>query len=69
MDVDAGRLSGVVWCEVTLANGRTESVGKFTLAHGYDSWIAPLKAAGSHVRTAQLVNANGTVIARASFAA
>jgi hypothetical protein len=69
MDVDAGRLSGVVWCEVTLANGRTESVGKFTLTHGYDSWIAPLKAAGSHVRTAQLVNGNGTVIARASFAA
>ena len=69
MDIEAGKLSGVVWCEVTLTNGRTETIGKFTLAHGYGYWIAPVKAAGSHVRTAQLVNGNGTVIAQATFAA
>jgi anti-sigma factor RsiW len=68
MDVDAGQLSGVVWCEVTLKNGRTETVGKFTLARGYGSWIAPVKALGSDVRSARLVNAHGTVLARASFA-
>jgi hypothetical protein len=69
MNVDHGTLSGVVWCEVTLDNGRTVNIGKFTLAHGYGSWIAPIKAAGLHVRSARLVNANGTVVAQATFAA
>jgi hypothetical protein len=68
MDVDAGRLSGLVWCEVTLANGRVETVGKFTLSHGYGSWIAPIKSSGSLVRSARLVNTHGTVLARATFA-
>ncbi len=69
MDVDAGKLSGLVWCEVTLTNGRTESVGKFTLVHGYGSWIAPIKDSGSHVRSARLVNSSGTVLAKATFSA
>lgn len=68
MDVDAGKLSGLVWCEVTLANGRVETVGKFTLSHGYGSWIAPIKSPGSLVRSARLVNSHGTVLARATFA-
>lgn len=67
MDVEAGQLSGVVWCQVTLADGHIETVGKFALAHGYGSWIAPVTA-GSRVQSARLVNANGTVLARASFA-
>jgi hypothetical protein len=69
MDVDAGTLSGLVWCQVTLANGQTETVGKFTLARGYGSWTAPVKASGSRVRSARLVNARGTVLATATFAA
>lgn len=69
MDVDAGQLSGTVWCQVTLANGRVEDVGKFTLTNGYGSWIAQLKASESHVRSARLVNARGTVLAQATFAA
>ena len=69
MDVDTGAISGVVWCQVTLANGRIETVGKFTLAHGYGSWIAPVKDSGSHVRSARIVNSNGTVLAEATFAA
>lgn len=69
MNVDRGSLSGVVWCEVTLDNGRTENIGKFTLANGYGSWIAPIRAAGSSVRSARLVNASGAVIAQATFAA
>jgi len=68
MDVESGKLTGVVWCQVTLTNGRTETVGKFTLAHGYGSWIAPIKVSGSRVRVARLVNANGTVLAQASLA-
>lgn len=69
MDVDRGTLSGLVWCEVTLANGRTETVGKFTLTDGYGSWIAAVHAKGSRVRSARLVNGSGTVIAQATFGA
>jgi len=68
MDVDTAKLSGVVWCEVTFANGRSETVGKFTIAHGYGSWVAPIEASGSDVRSARIVNANGAVLAQATFA-
>jgi hypothetical protein len=67
MDVDTGKASGVVWCEVTFANGRSETVGKFTISHGYGSWIAPIKASGSDVRSARIVKANGAVVAQATF--
>jgi anti-sigma-K factor RskA len=69
MDIDSGMLSGTVWCQVTLANGHTETVGKFTIANGYGSWVAPITGSGRHVRSAQVVNANGTVLAQATFAA
>jgi hypothetical protein len=69
MDIDAAMLSGTVWCQVTLANGHTETVGKFTIAHGYGSWVAPIKGSGSEVRSARVVNANGTVLAKVTFAA
>jgi hypothetical protein len=69
MDVDTGKLSGVVWCEVTFANGRSETVGKFTISHGYGSWVAPIKASGRDVRSARIVNGAGTVLAQATFAA
>jgi hypothetical protein len=68
MDVDAGTLSGAVWCQVTLANGQILTVGKFTLANGYGSWIAPVKDSGSRVRSARIVNSNGKVLATATFA-
>src|SRR5665213_2294945 len=67
MDVDAGKLSGLVWCEVTFTNGRSETVGKFTISHDYGSWVAPIKASGSDVRSARIVNKNGTVLAQATF--
>jgi len=67
MDVDAGKLSGLVWCEVTFTNGRSETVGKFTISHDYGSWVAPIKASGSDVRSARIVNKNGTVLAWATF--
>jgi hypothetical protein len=68
MDVDTGKISGVVWCEVTFANGRSETVGKFTISHGYGSWVAPIKGSRSEVRSARIVNENGTVLAQATFA-
>jgi hypothetical protein len=69
MDIDAGKLSGTVWCQVTLADGHTETVGKFTIANGYGSWVAPINGSARHVRSAQVVNANGTVLAQVTFAA
>jgi predicted anti-sigma-YlaC factor YlaD len=68
MDVDTGKISGVVWCEVTFANGRSQTVGKFTISHGYGSWVAPIKASGSDVRSARIVNGEGTVLAQATLA-
>ena len=69
MDIDGGTLSGTVWCQVTLANGHIEDVGKFTVANGYGSWVAPITGSTRHIRSAQVVNANGTVLAQATFAA
>ena len=68
MDVDTEKVSGLVWCEVTFANGRSETVGKFTISHGYGSWVAPIKASGRDVRSASIVNAGGHVLASATFA-
>jgi hypothetical protein len=68
MDVDAGKLTGTVWCQVTLTNGHRETVGEFTISNNYDSWIAALKESGSRVRSARIVNTNGSVLAQATFA-
>jgi putative zinc finger protein len=68
MDVDAGKISGVVWCEVTFDNGRSQTVGKFRITHGYGSWVASIKASGRDVRSARIVNGHGTVLAQATFA-
>jgi hypothetical protein len=67
MEVDTAKLSGVVWCEVTFANGHSETVGKFTIANGYGSWVARIKGSGHDVRSARIVNGSGTVLARATF--
>jgi hypothetical protein len=68
MNIDTGGVSGLVWCEVTLDNGRNVTVGKFTLSHGYGSWVAPLGSSVNGVRSARIVNARGTVLAQATFA-
>jgi hypothetical protein len=67
MDVDSAKVSGLVWCEVTFTNGQSETVGKFTVSHGYGSWVAAIKASGKDVRSARIVNANGAVLAQATF--
>jgi len=67
MTLDSGSKSGFVWCEVTLTNGRTLTIGKFTLARGYGSWVARIDEPGSQIRSAQLVEANGTVLASAAL--
>jgi predicted anti-sigma-YlaC factor YlaD len=68
MEIDAGDVSGPVWCEVTLGNGHNVTVGKFTISNGYGSWVAPFTSSSSGVRSARIVNAHGTVLAQATFA-
>jgi len=67
MTVDSGLKSGMVWCQVTLTNGRTVTIGKFALARGYGSWVARIDEPGSQIRSAKLVDANGTVLASAAL--
>jgi hypothetical protein len=67
MDVDTAKISGLVWCEVTFTNGQSQTVGKFSIADGYGSWVAPVRASGSTVRSASIVNATGKVLASATF--
>ncbi len=56
---------GTVTCKVVLASGRTVTVGTFTASVGYGSWGAPLHVSPTAVRSAEVVSANGTVIATA----
>ena len=65
MTLDDSNLAGVALCQVTLKSGRIETVGRFTLSHGYGAWAARINAAGDQVRTAQLVDQSGRVFASA----
>jgi hypothetical protein len=67
MTADDGNWSGVAWCRVTLTSGHVETIGRFTLTRGYGAWAARLSAAGDQVRTAELVEVNGKVIASATL--
>ena len=69
MTINGNAWSGKVTCEVTLAGGRTETVGVFTLSEGYGAWGAPLTSPAGDVRSARLVAADGTVVASAQFPA
>ena len=65
MTIDSDAASGVVKCTVSLADGTVETVGTFRLSGGYGAWGSPLSAEPGEVRSAQLVAADGTVLARA----
>jgi len=69
MSFDGGNWSGRATCTVTLASGRTETIGVFRLAGGYGAWGAPLSTAAGKVRSAQLVAADGTILASAHLRA
>jgi len=66
MDVDTGKVSGVVWCEVTFANRRSKTVGSSQSLTATDHGSRPL-ASGSDVRSAHSKKANGAVVAQATF--
>ncbi len=63
MSIDDGAWSGRVTCDVTLAGGKVEIIGVFSLSGGYGAWGAPLTSPAGDVRSARLVAPNGTVLA------
>jgi hypothetical protein len=65
MTVDSDGTSGVVTCTVTLASGKVETVGAVRLSGGYGAWGGPLSASQGQIRSAQVVSADGTVLASA----
>ena len=65
MTMSGGTLSGTVTCDVTLAGGKVETIGVFKVSAGYGTWAAPLPPTTSAVRSAQLLTANGTILASA----
>ena len=67
MTLDDGNWSGTAWCRVTLKNGNVKTVGRFVLTNGYGAWTAPLRVALSEVRSAQLVDEKGIVLASATL--
>jgi hypothetical protein len=69
MTINEGAWSGRVRCEVTLADGRVEFVGAFTLSGGYGAWGARLTSPAGQVRSARLVAPNGNILATAQMAA
>ena len=61
-----GGWQGTVTCKVTLSGGQVETIGAFE--HSGDStWATPLPSTAGHVRSAQLVDSNGTVLASAQL--
>ncbi len=56
-----------VRCQVRTVSGQTTTVGTFTLWKGYGYWAAPIPALSSPIDSAQVVDAQGRVLASASM--
>ncbi|MFD4944309.1 anti-sigma factor family protein [Streptomyces sp. NPDC058239] len=68
MAVDADGHSGTVRCQLQRADGSIVKAGSFTLNDdGYGSWGGPYLAGTSPVIGVRLLNADGSVLASASF--
>lgn len=69
MTLSRGTGSGEVKCDVTVAGGKVETIGVFKISGGYGAWDAPLRSPADAVRSAQLIAANGTILASARLPA
>jgi hypothetical protein len=67
MTVNSAGYSGTVRCLVTSGDGATRTVGTFDLIEGRGAWAAPLSLTNDGVRSAQLVDRHGRVLATARF--
>jgi anti-sigma-K factor RskA len=67
MTVSSADWSGKVWCTVTSKDGTTKRIGSFDLVNGQGAWGVPLATGAESVASAQVVAADGTVLAQAHF--
>ena len=69
MSVDMeGQGNATVICQLEMADGHFQNVGKFRLTDGYGSWgSSPYTAGPGAILGARLLSANGTVLATATF--
>ncbi len=67
MTVTDGAWSGRVTCSVTLDGGKVETVGAFNLSGGYGTWVVPLPSSAVAVRSARLIEPNGSILASAKL--
>jgi anti-sigma-K factor RskA len=63
-----GQGNATVICQLEMADGRFQNVGKFRLTDGYGAWgSSPYTAGPGAILGARLLSANGTVLATATF--
>ena len=63
-----GQGNVTVTCQLQMADGNFQNVGKFRLTDGYGSWgSSPYTAGPGAILGARLLSANGTVLATATF--
>jgi hypothetical protein len=67
MSVDLGSGDERVTCQVVGADGKLTTVGSFRLNSGYGGWGSPAPGDDGSLHGAQLVSADGTVLATATF--
>jgi len=67
MTVDLESGNDTVICQLVGADGHITTVGSFRLADGYGSWGSPAWTGDGKPVGARLLNANGTVLATATF--
>jgi hypothetical protein len=64
MDLDKGE--GKVVCRLEHRDGTEDTIGSFTLRHGYGYWVIPARV-DSSVTGARVTAEDGTTLARATF--
>jgi Putative zinc-finger len=67
MTMHDGVVNGPVICQVGLADGRQVTVGSFSLDYGYGAWAVRLPDSSSPIRSARVVEPDGTVVAQATL--
>ena len=67
MSLDDANFSGTAWCSVTLKSGRVIDVGVFSVRHGYGAWAARVNTTTAAVKSAQVTDATGRVLASATL--
>jgi anti-sigma-K factor RskA len=67
VDTDQDSQNGMVVCELISKDGQVTKIGSFKLTGGYGAWGSPEPDAAGTVTAARLIDANGNVVATASF--